>query len=376
MASKKSSAKSPLDELEDDIPTEAQMQVDDFFDEIEPNVAYIEIYRVRDDGRRPNCGRVTLDILRTDYAGYLRDKYGAGRYLMMGKDVKNSFLRSKMVDVEAERTPTPNGNGHGTGSERELMLALISTLRPPPPVDIGSLLQGLAAMKPAAPPPPPDPTQMFTAILTAVTAVKGTDDGMERLQKMMALVKDMLPEGKQEENVYTVVKDVGTKLVNAFTQPRGPAEPQPVPSIEPQPQPAAILPPSALTEETLQRWIVTQLTFLKDKARQDKDPGVFADYILDNGDEPGCAALVVAMQRGVTFDMLCEFDADIKTNPQLNLWFKRLYDELHSELFAPVDTAGGAGDVGHAPPNADPGASSDVPGATAGATTRKPRKRQ
>ncbi len=377
--------KKPVDELIDDLPeqTPEEQDVETFLEEVGPPETIVDILRLRDDGRRPHLGKVTLDILRADVYGYLREKYGSGRFMLYFKDSQKRFIKAKTLEVEADREKqngNGNANGNGAGTERELMLALIATLRPPAPIDIGSLLQGLAAMKPAPlppPPPPPDPTAMFTAILTAVTAVKGSDDGgLDKFSKMVSIVKDMMPEAKGEENLYTAGKEIARELIGKFAGSSTPANPPVNAPLQPldagSPPPA--LPPSALTEETLNRWILTQLAFLKEKAKQDKDPSFFAEYILDNGEEPGCAAVQVAMQRGVTFEMICDFDSDIKTNPQINLWFRRLYDDLHAELFPVVDTSGGTGNVGDTPAHAATGATGDVPGPTNGAPPRKPRK--
>ncbi len=374
-------SKALKDELEG-LPPVEDFDLEEFLETVGPGTSVIDIFRVKSDGSTPRVGRVTLDVLREDVYGYLAETFGTGKYDLQFKGPDKRFRAQKRLAVEAPGPPPPihyangNGNGNGGGAERELMLALIATLRPPPPIDIGSLLQGLAAMKPAAPPPPPDPTAMFSAILTAVTAVKGSDDGgLDKFSKMVSIVKDMMPEAKGEENLYTAGKEIARELIGKFAGPSTPATPvnaplQPLDAASPPPA----LPPSALTEETLNRWIVMQLSFLKEKAKQDKDPSFFAEYILDNGEEPGCAAVQVAMQRGVTFEMICEFDADIKSNPQINLWFRRLYDDLHAELFPAVDTAGGTGDVGDLAAHAPAGAGSDAPGATGGAPTRKSRK--
>lgn len=381
--------KTVLDEIELPEPTQEEFDLDDFLTEIGPGTSVVDIFRVKLDGSRPRVARVTLDVLREDVYGYLAETFGTGKYDLQFKGTDRKIKAFKRLAVESPGTIPNNGisthpvgsNGNGGNSfERELLLSMIAAQKP---VDIGGLLQGLAAMRPVVP-PSPDPVALFTALITGMATLKGnqTDDGMERLQKMMSLVKDMLPEGRHEENLYTVAKDVGTKLIEAIkpARPSGAREVQsiatgvqeaPKPAILPVPEPS---PQSS--EETLQQWIKAQLTYLKSKARMAKDPAAWVDYIFENDDEPGCNAILIAMERGVTFDMLCQFDSEIASNPQLNDWFRRLYDGLRAELHAPMDTAGSGGN------GADPSAHAPVspstidPGATTSAPVGKPRKRQ
>lgn len=362
-------------------PTIEQSQVDEFFDGIEPNVAYLEIFRMRDDGRRPQCGRVTLDLLRDDCHGYLRTKFGSGRYLLMGKDSKRTYLGSRVIEVEAaEPTPVaaPNGiAGNGSNSfEREMLLAMIAAQKP---IDLGSMFQGMAAMQPKF-----DVTGILTAMVAVFTALKppesAKDDWLQKSRELIGLAKDLSP-NPTEENLYTVAKDVGTKLIEAI-KPRpavldagggNPVEIQRADRAPAQiPQQVAVM---GMSEENLQKWIETQLAFLKEKARRNKDPEFFVDYILDNDEEPGCNAVLIAMERGVTFEMLLSFDSEIQSNSQLAEWFRKLYDGLHVALFS-VDTSGQAGDAGNPEANAAAGAATDRKSQPPGARTAKPRKTQ
>jgi hypothetical protein len=114
-----------------------------------------------------------------------------------------------------------------------------------------------------------------------------------------------------------------------------------------------------------------QLHYLKQKALADKDVEAWIDYIFDNEEEPGCAALLYAMRQHVTFDQLLQFDPEIAQNPKLTAWFKALYDGVLSEINAPVDSAGPSGDQGNPKGNGTPsagggpGAGSPPPGGTA-----------
>ena len=215
------SKKTTLEDLDFPEPSQEDFDLEEFLGEVGPGTSVIDIFRIKTDGSRPRVARVTLDVLREDVYGYLAESFGTGKYDLQFKGADKRIKACKRLAVEAPGTVPNNGIHHSNGNgntqpnsfERELLLSMIAAQKP---IDIGSLLQGLAAMKPAAPPPPPDPTMMFTAILTAVTGIKPADDSLDKMQKMAAFMKDLMPEGRTEENLYTVAKDVGTKLIEAI----------------------------------------------------------------------------------------------------------------------------------------------------------------
>jgi hypothetical protein len=356
--------------------TEEEAVIDDFFTDVAPHTAYIEVFRVRDDGRRPQLGRFTLDLLREDCHGFLREKFGNGRYMLVSKTRENRFYRSKTLDVDSERPPAiPPQAPAKDNFEREMLLALIAAQKP---VDIGALLQGLAAMRP---PSPPDPSTLLTAMVTAIATLKGPSNGedsnLERALKLIGAAKELAP-AAHEENLYTVVKEVGNKVVDAFSPRNKPAAvmiPEQTGQIE---QSAA---PQMDEETMLQKWLQAQLGYLKAKARNAKDPVYFANYILDNDDEPGNNAILTALERGASFENLCQFDSEIASNPVLNTWFRSLYDALQQAMSAPpesetpVDTGGTSGNLADVAPDADAGPGTVAESPASGSTTAKPRKR-
>jgi hypothetical protein len=116
-------------------------------------------------------------------------------------------------------------------------------------------------------------------------------------------------------------------------------------------------------ENNVQGWIVFEIGALKDKAKKGKDPGFWVDYILENEEEPGCAAIMFAIRQGATFEQLLAIDPEIAQNPQLTFWFRQVYDGLHGDM----DTGGESGNIGNPVPDApashpgQPGTSSPGP---------------
>jgi hypothetical protein len=370
--------KAPIEELlpVEDAQTEEEIVIDDFFTDVAPHTAYIEVFRIRDDGRRPQLGRFTLDLLREDCHGFLREKFGNGRYMLVSKTRENRFYRSKTLDVDSERPAAiPPQAPVKDNFEREMLLALIAAQKP---LDVGTLLQGLAAMRP---PSPPDPSTLLTAMVTAIATLKGPSNGedsnLERALKLIGAAKELAPPA-HEENLYTVVKEVGNKVVDAFS-PRKPAAVM-IPEQTGQPEQQSTAP--SLDEETMQqKWLQAQLGYLKAKARNGKDPVYFANYILDNDDEPGNNAILTALERGASFEHLCQFDSEIASNPVLNTWFRSLYDALQQAMSAPVepeapvDTGRPGGNTPDPVPDAKPSMGTVPESPTSGIPASKSRKR-
>jgi hypothetical protein len=213
---------------------------------------------------------------------------------------------------------------------------------------------------------------------------------------MVSLTKDLMPDRQQpiEENMFTVVKHLGQQAIDTFSGrvnggapptvralPPGAQVAPPVRSIAP--SSGAIVPSNGTTvppggtqpgqaQQNFQDWIRAQLSYLKQKAIAGKGVDFWIDYTFENQEEPGCAAILAAMENGVTFDQLLQFDPEIAQNPALQVWFKTFYDEMRAEIDANLDTARGtrnAADVGsHAPVGAPglPDDGSKKPSGTAG----------
>lgn len=330
-----------------------------FLEDLGDSQATVTIYRFPRTGTTLDwCENTTIDQAPLEI---IKDKHGPGKYRLNFRG-PSGYLGCKTVSIaapylEPSAAIRSNGNGNQTGLDRELLTVLIANLRPQPQIDMGSLLQGLAAVQPK--PVAFDPATMLAAMVAAFTAMKPSDspkdDMLEKLPKVLEIVRAFTPESKGEENLYTVAKDVGTKLIDAI-RPRSvlpatieqPTNPTPQQSIED-------------PEAMFQKWLLAQLQFLKTKANAAKDPAFFADYILDNDEEPGNNAILTALERGASFENLCQFDLDIATNPLLNNWFRQLYENLSTKMSTAddaekaLDTGRPGGNVPDPPAHAESG---------------------
>lgn len=369
---------SPLESPLEEVEIQEETDLAHFLNEVGPSSSYLDVYRVKTDGTKPRVIRVTWDVIKNDVEGYL-EQFGTSRYELVFRDHQNRIRGRKKIDVEAHQHP--NGNGITSSLaiqpkdnfERELLLTLVAKQQGP---DIGSLLQGLAAMQPKF-----DMAGMLASLVTAFTAMKSVDqpkdDMLEKLPKVLEIVKAFTPEAKGEENLYTVAKDVGTKLIEAI-KPRQPS------TEAVQPNETKLLPANPQNEtdpETMfQQWLKAQLQFLKSKARASKDPAFFADYILDNDEEPGNNAILTALERGATFENLCQFDNEISIDPILNRWFQQLYENLStkmstdSESETSLDTGRADGNKDHPGAHEGTGAAAITESEGDGSNSRKPGK--
>ncbi len=358
-----------------DMLTQEEMELAEFLNEIGPSATVIHIFRMHADGSRAQIAKVDFSVIREDVYEFLRGSYGAGKYNLVFK-AGTLFKGSKVIRVEL---PTPTGAAPVAPAQDFLreqmarqdtfMLALLAAQKPP---DLGASLGPLLAV--LKPPPPPDPAAMLIALVGVFTQLKGASgdsgDWLQKVRDVAGIMKDLRTDTVPvEENLYTVVKDLGQKALDTFgSRMQAAGAPRQIP---------ATLTPTGTTQanggngvtvpstpvngrtqqQTMRDWITVQLQYLKGKARAGKEAAFFVDYVLVNDDEPGCVAILSAIEGGATFDNLLAFDVEIAQTPELLAWFKTFYDELRAEVIPPVDTArdaGNAADVGnHAEPRAD-----------------------
>lgn len=324
-----------------------------------------QINRVKQNGDLDYCETVQAAGLTQDN---IRDTWGPGKYRIKFLTDRNRFARTITVNLAARvngAATMPAVNGQQSSSENflqrhlaqqeTLILALIAGFKPAPPLDIGSILSGVAAMmtnKGGS-----DIGTVLPALITAVAALKGNDGGMDlkKIRDIFGLMSEFSPKGQAvEENMYTVVKDLGQKAIETVKEWKGgPAPAQLAAPSEQMPGGelvnAAPAPDGGQRVMTIQDWILAQLAFLKSKAAAGKDVDAWIDYILDNDEEAGCAGILQAIESGATFETLLQFDAEIAQNPGLTTWFKALYDGLSAEIKShrnnppAMDTSGPAG---------------------------------
>jgi len=373
MATRKTKSIDPLFDTE--LPAQAEIDIEDFLEEWAPDTVVVEIYQYMKDGSRPHQERLGIEILKSDLYGYLRENYGGGKFELQFKDRQRRIRKSLTVTVgagpKAGQPVAPNGKPASNDYMSELMLALIASLKPAPAQDLGSMMTGLAAMLSAMQPKtqPDSAAAMLQAMATTFTSLKPKEtDSLAQFKEMVTLTKDLMPDSKQpiEENMYTVAKELGQKALDAFSGRAGGEAPRALPpgaqvappvrmiqapagnGVTGQPGAPTEAPKARTQQENIQDWIRVQLGFLKQKAAANKDAGFWIDYIFENEEEPGCAAILAALEGGASFEDLLQFDPDIAQNPALNTWFRTLYDGLRAEVDKVLDSAGRSGDAGHA----------------------------
>lgn len=365
MAKRKPAApRAPQEEEELLDPTPTELDIEDFLLEWAPQTAVVEIYRRKEDGSMPHIKRVGMDILRADLYGYLRDKFGNGKYILQFKDANKRIVKNLTVDVEGAPALAPQGNGTGGGTFLEqLLLTMIANQRPappPPPLDMGALMTGLGTVLAALRPQGGDPAAMLAAMAQTWASLKPPEGGgVKQALDLISAAKDLVPGGAKEDDSWPgLIKEGVSAVASVFsarmaTPPPAAGNPRP-PGIPPGAVPVAQIPasipetqpaPPNDPEEILKQWILAQLDFLKKKARAGKNPEDWVDYVLDNREEPGCAAILEAMRRGATFQHLLTFDPEIGKDPVLAGWFQEFYEDLHAEFKKAMDTGGPGGDA-------------------------------
>lgn len=391
---------------QDERELEEQADLDEFFNEVGGGATCVDIFEVLDGAERGYIKRVDWAQLKENPLEMIKKKFGCRKYFLRFRGADRRILRSKIVNIVADTpsvtpgvtppSPVPNANDSDSKFMRDVLLAFIAKQNPPP-APAAFDMQGLAALMIALKQPTADPASMLAAVSQAFSAVRGSakeGDGLSMAKTIVELAAAIGGNGNgKDDNLYTVIRDVGKEVVNKL--PIGalmPASSVPIDVIPPAPaaapaervvspvvspvvppQPAAPAaprtPPDLRNPETVVELIRVALQYLKQKAaKPDPDGNLFnlaIDWILENSEEPQWAAMLGAIRQGATFEQLLQFDIEIANIPPLREWFKRLYDELHTEIFNAVDTRRARGNANN-PASDGPGkpAGSDDPGST------------
>jgi len=306
----------------------------------------------------------------------IQKEWGAGSYCI--KFILNSkYVASRNIEIGEARgsAAAKSQDGKSNGSvdmvqfmqqqmlqQQQLLMGMIASMKGP---DLGTLLSGIAAIG-----RPPDSAAMLTAVATVFGQLRsagGDSDWLEKAKNIVSLAKDLSPDGGGD-SWLGVMRDVGIKVIENLKIPAIAGMPVAAPP------PATDAPMLTTTtsatvdaqpvkhertqEEIMGDWIRLQLNALKKKALNGADTRYWAEYIADNTDEPGCAAVLQAIHRGATLDHLLQFDAEIATNPTLLYWFSKLYEDIHAVLREDMDSPGSPGNVpdsGNHAGGSDPG---------------------
>lgn len=367
MAAKKG-RQAPLVDLDELEPSQAEVDFETFLEEVGAGASVVDIYRMNRDGTRSHEERIEFQALAADVFGYLRANYGPGKYLLLFRDEHRRFKGSKVVSIgQGPGAPAPQQQAapHGQPSDhvqfmreqmaqqQTMMTAILGAMKPPDLTPIATAI--ISANKPQ------DPAAMLTAVTAVFTALKGPakdEDWLDRAGKIITLAKGLQPGGDGgDDNVFTVIKEVAKDWMDLqrggapYTPPQnGGGERRQIAAAnggggQQQAAAASTEVNEQVTEQTFAQWIRTGLAYLKDKAKRGKDIETILDYMFENHEEPQFNALLGAVQRGATFENVLQFDPEIGKNPDLQQWFRALYDGIQTELQnqKSMDSAGQAG---------------------------------
>ncbi len=366
----------------------------DFLENIGDNGSTVEVYRIPRNGDPEWLDVLAFDIIRDGGQQYIRDTYGPGKYKLMFKDSLRKYQgRKTFVLGGAPVTAAPAVVNNGAGDPRfEFLTAQMAQDR--------ALMFKLIENMGKGGPTPTDPAAMLTAVVAAFSVLRqGSDPAapgnptkqLKETLELLASTKDIFGPGEpKEENMYTVVKELGQQFLGRTAGPTAPGRlpASTVQTLHPGTQfrvtplrPGAngagtealssaegdeVNPKDAVMRETnAVQWIKAGLEYLKTKCKLGKPVELYMDLVWDHQEEPQFAALLQAIGSGATFENLLTFDEEIAQTPGLKTWFEQLYNAIHKEVFEPMDTSRAGGHQDHAPGNAAPGAAgSPEPGSS------------
>lgn len=372
----------------------AEMEYQDFVENLGDATVAVTIHRFPKFGNILEwCDNGTLSDATLES---IREKHGPGKYRLTFRG-PTGLMGTKYILIAAryewkEGKPSVNGNGGGMDEfmkqqlvmQQNMMLAVIGSLKGP---DMGGMMAGIAAVLTAIKPAggtdkAPDPIAMFQAIMSMYKGAKdGEKSQLDQLREVASVIKEFSSDGKGSDvdSGWGAAVEIGKEALNKLSPVLTAMVPQPLQNpqvsavagvrpgvppahgaLTPAPLPTpgnAVLPGTAPadTATNLERWVRHMVAFFKPKALRASDPGLWIDYVFESPEDPGCQALTFAIRNGATFEDLLAFDAEIAQNPQLNSWFKTVYDGIRTELLqSGMAPAGQSGDEGHAVPDGKP----------------------
>jgi len=383
------SGRKPAEPREDDFLGIEDLRPDekdflDFLEEIGPSASVVEVYRVPKSGDAEWMDVVSFDIIRDGGQGYIRETYGPGKYRLMFKNSGKKYQGHKTIIIGA--LPLAPAQLVNTNGAHDTRFDFLTSQMAQQQQLVFKLIEGLSNRGSQA--PASDPSAMLTAVVTAFSVLKGAADPAaggnptKQLRDTLEMIrdaKDIMGGGgdAKEENMYTVLKELGNKFLGggAPGRPAGPGGAA-LPGLQtihaggsfrvtPMGGAAAAAeqtPPGgaarAVQDPALNaaQWVAAGLAYLKEKAKKGKAVELYQDLIFEHNDEPQFAALLQGIEQGATFENLLQFDPEIADTPALRTWFQKLYDAVRQEIFESVDTGGTGGDANNAGGDAAAGA--------------------
>lgn len=310
-----------VEEPEDEQQDDAQLsELDAFFEEIggAGDIRY-KLYRLERTGKHVWLAEGTPENFSEPR---IQEDYGAGDYLVRAI-AGRKWLRSKTISIGA---PVNGAKGNGAGNtELEIMRLRLE-------------LDGKAnerAMQQS--------NSFQAALLTMITALIGSNKGpdlagqvalfrelnaggndISKLRDMVGLAKELNPGGGGDGDAMTgLITSIVPKLI-----PQRVAENPPAPSAPPA-APVVVQPADKRSpEEIMYAERMKLLQLLKDKAKAGKDPGFWAEYIVENDDTDASCKWILDLVEQFPWETLhsglLKVDGDLANEPY-KTWFEKLY---------------------------------------------------
>lgn len=330
MAAKRKPA-DPLAEL----PTQDEIDLDTFLDEIGPRASIVEVFEMRRDGSRPHLDRVTMDTIQEDVYGYLRNLNGSGKYLLLFKGSDRRVQTSKVVEVSRGGGPagpaiaptvhpvqTPAAATNGTdpvvlllreqlAQQQAMLTTLMASMKGP---DLTPLVAAMNANR-------SDPAAMLGAVVAAFTALKDTNadnsDWVGKAKNVLQLAKELQSGGESSEG-WSVVREAIPMVTAAIAGGGQPGAQSP------------IAPPGNPNGHA-DAQVRAGLAYLKPKILAGMMPVELAfDWIRFNMDNPQWRPLVEkAVNKGLPG--IIEFDPELGNEPY-KTWFGKLVTMIETQI--------------------------------------------
>lgn len=322
----------------------------------------------------------------------VRDAYGSGDYRLHVRDGQR-IVKNKGFSVVAPEKPDPGAVQQNNNLEMVAMMqGFLTSQATMFQTTMGAMAE---AMKGREPPPPPDPIAMQTALINSLVAMKQiaapetpAKDPVEMLVQGLTLAQQLNPkegETNSTDVLLAGIKEFGPAIAQATTMgmnapgaPGAPgAAPGGAPMMGPPGQPAAV--DAAKEREMGIRSMLQkqQLNFLIKQAEAGKDPGLYAELLLD---QIGAPAVLDFVGKEDCYEKLLAIEPAIEA---YRPWFEALRtaileitredddltgDEIASQNGIEGELIPAEADTGAIPNAANPGHVSDTPPGSDGDT--------
>ncbi len=298
------------------LPDPEIQELADFYLSLGSSANLIKIYKLV-EGQRAYCGSaepaaVTEDYILKRWRGgkYFLQALNNGRYVAGGTRQVIIFeppedpLTSR---VEIQRNDQ-NNNGEisilkdSLARQQEMIIQLIQANSQKSNSSVGELASALKELS-ALQPKNADPMAMFAPVLDLVKSTL-----------------DFSKEATAGEDPKIGWLKFATQALEKVPMILGAGRP---------PAPYAENPPGGNDLNAIRTFIVWGISELKKKALKGADPGLYADLILDNLDDPKWAPFVELVNK--PFVELAAYDPALNAEP-LNSWFKTLFNLVKENL--------------------------------------------